>query len=413
MSPRKFAKAILFHTRRAQIRTLAAPRELPWLRRRLHLPANEIFEPLNDDTPSHVRVMPLDPGETFERPMPLIPAAPTEATRFFSSRTFEETAPAYVAEFEDGIAWGHPTGGIFTADGRFAPAFTHDPSGGKCHTVWTRLRLPRPRRLSGRTLYLVTPEATDNFHHWLIDLLPRLGLVRRAGYELSRFDHVIVNHAHRPYQLSTLARLGISPDRIIEANDAVFVCCDSLVVPSLKANHQTLPAADVTFLREAFLEASPARIGHRRLFISRKAAAYRRLTNETELHALLRAHDFEIISPAGMDVPTQAQLFSEAAIVAGPAGAAFANLVFATAPAQVIEIAPPQWLAAFHWMISARLGLAHTVLLGDGPIMRGVPDSSARQIDLVLPRERLAAALENLTAPLPIGKADAATARSR
>ena len=413
MSPRKFAKAILFHTRRAQIRTLAAPRELPWLRRRLHLPANEIFEPLKNDAPSHVRLVSLDSGGTFVRPIPFLPDASGEAMRFFSSRTFETTAPSYVAEFQDGVAWGHPTGGIFTADGRFAPAFTHDPSGGKCHTVWTRLHLPSPRRLSGRTLYLVTPEATDNFHHWLIDLLPRLGLVRRAGYELSRFDHVIVNHAHRGYQLSTLARLGISADKIIDANEAVFVRCDSLVVPSLKANHQTLPAADVAFLREAFLESSPVRPGHRRIFISRKDAAFRRLTNETELHSLLRAHDFEIISPAGMDVSTQARLFSEAAVVAGPAGAAFANLVFATSPAQVIEIAPPQWLAAFHWMISARLGLAHTILLGEGPIMRGVPDSSARQVDVVLPPERLAAALETLVAPLPLGSVDAATTRSR
>ncbi len=85
-------------------------------------------------------------------------------------------------------------------------------------------------------------------------------------------------------------------------------------------------------------------------------------------------------------------------MVAGPAGAAFANLVFSGAPAHVIEIAPPQWLSAFHWMISARLGLSHTVLLGEGPVMRGVPDSSARQADIFVRPEKLAALLNQTTA---------------
>lgn len=398
MSPRKFAKAVLFHTRRAQIRSLAAPRALPWLRRRLHLPANDIFEPLAGSLPADARVVRLDPAGQFQRPLPSLPGASAEAVDFFSHRRLEETAPTYVAELDHGVAWGHPTGGIFTSGGCFAPAFTHDPAGARQHTVWTRLRLPAPRRLPGTTLYLVTPEATDNFHHWLIDLLPRLGLVRRAGYNLAAFDHVIVNHAGRGYQRSTLEQLGLPMEKIINASEALLVQCDTLVVPSLKSNHQNLPPADLAFLRETFLEPAPVVSRHRKLFLTRNDAAFRRLRNETDLYPLLRAHDFEIFSPAGVPLREQARLFSEAAVVAGPAGAAFANLVFANAPAQVIEIAPPQWLSAFHWMISARLGLAHTILLGEGRVMQGVPDSSARQADIFVQPDRLAALLSPTSA---------------
>ena len=400
MSPRKFAKAVLFHTRRARIRTLAAPREVAWLRKKLHLPANRLYDPLATESNDSVSVTRLDAGESFRRPLPIMPEAPREAVQFFADRANEITAPTYVAEFRDGIAWGHPTGGVFTADGRFAGAFTHDPSGAHQHTVWTRLSFPEPTRLAGRTLYLVTPEATDNFHHWLIDLLPRFGLVKRAGYTLSEFDHVIINHASRRYQLSTLERLGVPPEKIIVAQESLFVRCDSLVVPSLKQNHQTIPQADITFLREAFLR-TPAPVEKtRRIFLSRGDASYRRLLNESELLDLLRAHEFEIISPGTLDFEQQARLFSEASVIAGPAGAAFANLVFASSPAQVIEIVPPQWLAAFHWMISARVGLPHTVLLGDGEVMRGVPDSSARQADLSVRPERLAAALQRVDVSL-------------
>ena len=400
MSPRKFAKAVLFHTRRAQIRTLAAPRQLSWLRQRLHLPSNVTYQPLNDTPPLQTKVIPLDPGATFERPLPSLPNAPESAVQFFRSRTIERTEPTFVLELQDGLAWGHPTGGIFTAEGRFVPALTHDPAGADSHTAWRRLHFPEPKRLRGRTLYLVTPEATDNFHHWLIDLLPRLGLVQRAGYVLADFDHVMVNHAGRKYQLATLAQLGLPPEKIIDAHDSVFLRCESLVIPSLKANHQTLPAADLSFLREAFLDSSTPASKERRIFLSRGDAASRRLRNEAEFLPFLREHGFEIISPAGLDFRAQAQLFAEASIIAGPAGAAFANLVFAARPAQVIELVPPQWLAAFHWMISARVGLQHTVILGNGNVMSGVPDSSARQIDLEVPLDKFSSVLARLMATL-------------
>lgn len=397
VTPRKLAKSVQFHARRMRIRALAAPRAVPWLRQRLHLPTNAVFDPLADNASDFARITRLDAGEDFRRPLPHLVPANSAAAEFFAQHQLEHTEPSYVAEFSGGIGWGHPTGGVFTADGRFAPAFTHDPCGGAFHTAWARLRLPDPVPLAGRTLYLVTPEATNNFHHWLIDLLPRLGLVRRAGYDLAAFDHVMLNFTGLPYQMATLAHFGLTADRLLPASAAVSVRAEQLVVPSLKASNQTLPAADVAWLRRSFLgEPQPVR-ERRRIFLSRADASFRRLRNESGLLPRLREHGFEIISPGSLSVPEQARLFAGAEIIAGPAGAAFANLVFAPVGARVLEISPPQWLAAFHWMISARLGLDHTVLLGEGPVMRGVPDSSARRQDISLAPDHLAAALRGVS----------------
>ncbi|WP_044891827.1 glycosyltransferase family 61 protein [Opitutus terrae] len=399
-SPRKTAQSLRFHARRLRTRALAAPRAVPWLRQALRLPRNEVFDPLAGESVAGVHVIPLDPAASFHRPLPRFVEPHPMAERFFAQRTHEVTAPTYVVDLADAIAWGHPTGGVFTPDGRFVPAFTHDPSGAALHTAWTRLRLPRPKPLPGRTLYLVTPEATDNFHHWMIDLLPRLGLVERAGFRVPDFDHVIVNHAHRRYQTETLARLGIPLDRVITADAALFVRAEHLVVPALKQHHQSLPAADVTFLRRALLghstSSSPA---SRRLFLSRADASYRRLRHEADRHDWLRAHDFEIVRPGDLTVAEQARLFAEADVIAGPAGAAFANLVFARPGTQVIEIVPPQWIAAFHWMISARCGLHHTVVLGEGPVMREPPGAGARQHDIVLSAQKFTRALSLAGAP--------------
>ncbi len=390
---RKLAKSFLYHARAARIRALAAPRRNAWLRRSLNLPANETFDPFRDAPPPGVTSAPLEPAGTFRRPLPHLPDAHPDALAFFARHTEETLAPRCVATFDGGVAWGHPTGGVFTAQGHFVPVFTHDPCGAAFHTVWTKLRFPAPRRLPGRMLYLVTPEATDNFHHWLIDLLPRLGLVQRAGYRLTDFDHVVVNHASRRYQFATLERLGIAREKILAADASLFVRADQLVVPSLKASNQTLPASDIAFLRRSFLGDSSVTRPSRRIFLSRADAAFRRLSNESTLHPLLRAHGFEIVTPGNLSLPEQARIFAEAEIIAGPAGAGFANLVFATRPARVIEIAEPGWLAAFHWMVSARAGLQHTVLLGEGAVMRGVPDSSARERDIVVDPGKLAALL--------------------
>jgi len=402
MSPRKLVKSVLFHARGAQIRALAASRETPWLRRRLRLPANEVFDPLAAAGERDTKITRLDAAETFVRPLPAVVDANPDVTRFFAARAVEATAPTYAAELTNAIAWGHPTGAVFTSDGRFIPAFSHEPAGADHHTVWTRLHLPQPSRLPGRTLYLVTPEATDNYHHWLIDLLPRIGLVRRAGFAPSDFDHVIVNHAGRRYQLETLARLGIAAEKLILARESVYVRCDQLVVPSLKPSNQSLPAADLRFLRDTFLGEQYHHQGpRRRLFLSRSDAAFRRLRNEAEVHGVLRAHDFELVSLAGLEVAEQARLFAGAEYVAGPAGAAFANLVFAPLSARVIEIVPPQWLAVFHWMISARIGLEHTIVLGEGPVMRGVPDATARQRDIIVAPQKLSALLGCELRPSP------------
>ncbi len=399
VSPRRLAKSAAYRLRQARIAALAVPRAIPWLREPLRLPPNRVFEPLLEPGTAGVSVTLLEPVAIFERPLPSFSPGSEAARGFFASRRIEHTAPAYVAEIDGGIAWGHPTGGVFTRDGRFVPAFTHDPSGPKFHAVWTRLSLPRPQRLPGRTLYLVTPEATSNYHHWMIDLLPRIAQVRRAGHDLAGFDHVIVNHAGLRYQFATLERLGIEPDKLVAAHRRLFVQAEQLVVPSLKADNQTLPPADVAALRAAFLGPGAPRTSGHRIFLSREGTSHRRLQNESELHRWLRVHDFEIMVAGELDVPAQARRFAEASVIAGPAGAAFANLVFAAPGACVVEIVSPQWLAAFHWMISARVGLEHTILLGQGTVARGVPDADARRTDIVLDAERFEALLETAAAP--------------
>lgn len=395
MSLRSIAKSGVHLARRASVRLLSVPRQSRWCRDHFRIPSNQIADPLRPDTlPAGMRVTRLDDGEWFTRGLPEAPLDPG-ALPFFRQRIREEITPSYAVEIEGGRVWGHPFGAVLTPDGRLVVALARDPWGPALHRVWTRWQLPPIKPLRGKVLNLVTPEASDNFHHWLVDLLPRIGVAKAAGHAPASFDHVIVNHRARRYQIDTLRHLGIPPEKLISVSPGLHVQADLLVSPSLQKHNQCMPPASLRFLRESFLEQEkqPAALKRRRVFLSRRDAGFRRLLNETELTPFLKDEGFEIVQPSELSVRGQAALFAEAEVVAGPGGAAFANLVFATPGARALEITPPEWLVVYHWMISARLGLQHILLLGEGEAPPDKLDIQGRTRDFTLSRHKLAEAL--------------------
>jgi len=199
----------------------------------------------------------------------------------------------------------------------------------------------------------------------MVDLLPRIGLAEAAGFAISSFDHVIVNHAGRRYQMDTLAALGVDPAKIIQLGSGDRVQPEELVAPSLKVDNQAIPLNQANWLRAKFGPEADVGAG-RRIYLSRADAPSRRLLNEPEIFDLLARQGFEKVNLSKLSVREQAALFASASVVAGPSGAAFTNILFCAPGTQVIEFASPRWLTVYHWMISARLGLAHTVIVGEG-----------------------------------------------
>lgn len=358
--------------RSTAIGVVGVARSFEWPRQRLNLPRNRPVDPFSAGPASQIRVVPVEPSETFKRPLPALPED-LEVRPYFHQNAVEYSGVQYVSVLTNGSAWGCAHGAVFTCLDEFVPTFARDPWGPELHEVWRRPFLPAPRRLKGRALYLVTPEAADNFHHWMIDLLPRIGLAETAGFPASSFDHLIVNHAGRRYQMDTLTALGIDPAKIIQLGSGDRVQPDELVVPSLKVDNQAVPRNQLMWLREKFGPEKPA-AASRRIYLSRADAPSRRLLNEPEIFRLLEREGFEKVNLSNLSIREQAALFASANMVAGPSGAAFANILFCAPGTRVIELASPRWLTVYHWMISARLGLDHTVLVGEG----AAPDKNLR-----------------------------------
>ncbi len=344
--------------------TFAMPRELASTRTRLRLPRNQFF-PLQTSNADGVSLRLVDPEESFERPLPRMPREKTCHPVFLQHQ--HVTVPAsFVAEIRDARVWGSYNAATLTADGRLIPELSKDMWGPALHNIYTRAHLPAPRRLAGRTLSLITPEAAGNYHHWMIDLLPRVNLVQRAGWDLRSFDHILIKSRRLAFQRETLLRLGLDESRLIHVGEHDHFQADTLIAPALRLNNTLVRPADLAFVRGLFLPPdSPA--PRRRLYLSRRDAAHRQILQEPALQALLRRHGFEEVTLSGLSVAEQARLLAEAAVVIGPNGSAMTNLVFAPPSCRVIELFAPASVVVYSWMLSAHAGHDYTAIISRGP----------------------------------------------
>ncbi|MFD1883329.1 glycosyltransferase family 61 protein [Paracoccus pacificus] len=101
-------------------------------------------------------------------------------------------------------------------------------------------------------------------------------------------------------------------------------------------------------LRRAGLEKIPDRLrgrGSRRLLISRKRAASRKLIEEDLLLKALAPLGFEEFVAEGMSAIEQIAAFNSAEIIIGPHGAGQANMIFCNPDCHVIELTQRQFMA--------------------------------------------------------------------
>jgi capsular polysaccharide biosynthesis protein len=87
----------------------------------------------------------------------------------------------------------------------------------------------------------------------------------------------------------------------------------------------------------------------------RRTGSNRRFLNQDEVEEVFRARGFEIVVPEKLSVREQIALFSRARVIAGPTGAAIANLVFAAPGCRLLVLAAINR----HWPFHYWLNMAH------------------------------------------------------
>jgi capsular polysaccharide biosynthesis protein len=230
------------------------------------------------------------------------------------------------------------------------------------HPVFLRWHLPEVTRVPGSVGVLAT-RGSENYYHFLTDVLPRLELLRLAGMAPESF---LVDRQTR-FQRDLLDRLGLTADRCLGHDKYPHLQADELVVPSLPDDNLRTPRWIVPWLRAQFLPDTVAP-PHRRLYVGRGTARHtRRVDNEKELLGVLAPLGFESIDPGALSPAEQVRAFAEAECVVGPHGAGLTNLAFAPPGAGVVELFARDYVNECFWALADTVeGVRYRYLVGDG-----------------------------------------------
>ena len=332
------------------------------------------------------------PAETVERAPPR--SIETETPWKYAGALTERIPPAAVNVLHGVRFWGDYAGTLIGRDDRVLGDLTRDVWEVRRHKIFTRWRLPRCRRLGGVTAILSVAEADVNYWHWTLEVLPRLDLLRRAGFPPEKIDWFVVNHRDRPYQRETLEELGVPWGKVVRADAGLHAECECAVVTALKPEHLAVSSATVDFLRSRAAARWPEARPHRRLYVSRRSAVFRRVVEEDAVVARLERRGFEVIECETMSVAEQRRRFREAAVVVGAHGAGLANLVYCQPGTRVLELLAPRYVDLSYWCFTGQLGLEHWILLGEGERPPAGVDPMARQDDIAIAHEKLEATLD-------------------
>ncbi|MBR8827299.1 MAG: DUF563 domain-containing protein [Gomphosphaeria aponina SAG 52.96 = DSM 107014] len=270
----------------------------------------------------------------------------------------------------------------------------HDPSN---HPLLRVELLPEPEKIYGNVAICASLSA-QVYYHWVIDVLPRIGILQQSGIKLKEIDWWVVNSIEKKYQIETLKALGIPLEKVIASDRHPHLVAQNLIVPSF-AGHLDWPGwGTIQFLRENFLGGKAGNYPEK-IYISRAKAKYRQVINEAEVLEILRENGFTTVLLEEMTFAEQVGLFAAAKIIVTPHGAGMTNLVFCSQGTQVVEFFSPRYLRTDYWIITQQLGLKHYYLIGENfqchPIRQLMYRSPLTE-DILVPLNSLKAVLKLL-----------------
>jgi hypothetical protein len=230
--------------------------------------------------------------------------------------------------------------------------------------------LPNPTKIIGKVA-VIAQNGQFCYYHWMTEVLGRLLLLESQNIT---YDYLFAPLS-APYMQESLKLLGIDLNKVIEPyKKHTYIQADELIVPSLINQIYPTPILSsypspeiIDLLRKKLLPIIKSCKEHnqhivsKKIFISRKDAIVRKLTNEDELFEKLAIHGFERYCLSKLSLLEQITLFNHADTIIALHGAGLTNLIFSNPGTKVIEIFQAR-ADATYWYASQTLGLNHTCI---------------------------------------------------
>lgn len=218
----------------------------------------------------------------------------------------------------------------------------------------------------------------NNYAHWTTEILPRIV----AFCKDSKYKNVplILNDSlHRNIMRSMDFIVGsrniilLRKNHLIQVKNlylisaAGFVAFERRNLAKPESSTGSYNNLAVKFLRKKFLSApiDNKKKWPEKIFI-RRNSHYRKLINSKEIEELLIKKGFAIVEPGNLSFENQVALFSNAKTIIGPAGADFANLIYANLKSNVIILVSDHEGNNYEYWpnISSLIGIQITYILG-------------------------------------------------
>jgi capsular polysaccharide biosynthesis protein len=345
--------------------------------------------------PDSVRLHPGGPAERLVRPMPR--GLPEQHWVF--ERWGDVEAPRrFTLEMQRGLVVGEyaahiTSGGLLD----YETSTYFGVTGWEEHPVFLRPRLPRPTDVGGSVVTLATRGSRANYYHFLLDVLPRLGVLQETmpGFVP---DHWFVNRS-TGYQKQLLGMIGLAEVPAIEPTKDIAIRAERLVVPCTPNLDLMAPTWTTAWLKE-HLPPSTASGLPKRLYVTRGSVRNtRRLVNEETVLADLERRGFVRFDPGAHSVQDQIDHFAAAEVIVAPHGAALANLTFCSPGVRVLELFAPRYVNPCYWTIASNVpDVRYRYLVcGDDPRGPGAPMDGVLT-DITVDESALAAMLDELLA---------------
>ena len=295
--------------------------------------------------------------------------SPVIRSKFTASK---RTAEMFVVSVEAGYSTYR--GMNLSSDGRLISAVSYEStlpinnrSSEELSPLWDPVRFPAWTRHAKSNVITLTSHHQSNYFHWLFDVLPRVHLANIADVGAARY---YVEYAH-DFQKESLELVGIHADAVIEARHNPIIQANTLFIPSYPEAFTGIPPWSCGFLRSSLLVECRRRASYlahsqaKKIYLSRRDAKTRRLTNESDLIDLLVHYGFTVLEPGHMSIARQVLAFGEADVVIGTHGSGLANIVFCQKGTTVIEISPPKYIFGVYHDLAARCDLEHYLIFGE------------------------------------------------
>lgn len=238
----------------------------------------------------------------------------------------------------------------------------------------------------------------NNYGHWLIDVLPRIYLLKESGL-FDTVDWFLVPNYEYDYQKESLQMLGIDESKIINGQLVHHLQADAIITSTAPRGERSFLIPDwITHLHHKYLlneQVIDDKLYPELVYISRKDSKLRKVVNEEQVENLLKAYGFETIVSSELSFKEKINLFFKSKVIVSASSAGLASLFYAHAEGKVLEIFSQGFVHTHYYNMAKSIGMEYEYLICSHPSPATTGKEGERE-DITVEIEELKRALERM-----------------